>query len=87
VPAAATRPGGWGAILIYMAIIQRNCREEMLKPRNNRMELIAVISAVDALKEPCKVELFTDSQYIVNAVIWAGFSDWKKKAGNEKSGS
>lgn len=46
---------------------------------NNRMEITAVLEALDALKEPCAVELFTDSQYVCNSVekrwLWA----WQKK--------
>ena len=69
-------PGGWGAILTF------GDREKELKggeapTTNNRMELMAAISALEALKRPCRVELHTDSQYLRNGVMsWLG--TWKR---------
>ena len=56
-------PGGWGAVLTF------GDREKELKggeqlTTNNRMELMAAISALEALKKPCVVDLTTDSQYV-----------------------
>lgn len=58
--------GGWGAVLIYGTIEkQMSGVEEMTT--NNKMELTAVIMGLRALKEPCKVELYSDSAYVINA--------------------
>ncbi len=46
---------------------------------NNRMEIMAVIAALEALKQPCAVELFTDSQYVRNAVEKGWLASWQKK--------
>jgi ribonuclease HI len=53
---------------------------------NNRMELIAVISALEALNEPCMVDLYTDSQYIANAINLGWLESWKKKDWKRKGG-
>ncbi len=69
--------GGWGAILVYGG------REKQLsggeaETTNNRMELSAVIAALSALREPCKVTLTTDSQYVVNAIEKGWLESWRK---------
>ena len=69
--------GGWGAILVYQG------REKELSggdanTTNNRMEMSAVIAALSALKEPCRVKLTTDSQYVVNAIEKGWLESWKK---------
>ena len=71
-------PGGWGAILEY------NGKEKELSggeknTTNNRMELTGVISALRALKEPCQVELYTDSKYVCDAVVQRWVYGWKAK--------
>ncbi|MCC5015869.1 MULTISPECIES: ribonuclease HI [Legionella] len=69
-------PGGWGALLRY------NGREKTLyggetQTTNNRMELTAAIKALEALKRPCEVHLYTDSQYLRQGMMeWLG--QWKK---------
>ena len=75
-------PGGYGVILRW------NGHEKELSggeasTTNNRMELMGVITALEALKKPCSVELYTDSKYVVDAVNlgWAKrwrASGWKK---------
>ncbi|ADQ40833.1 Ribonuclease H [Caldicellulosiruptor acetigenus I77R1B] len=70
-------PGGWCAILIYKGI------KKVLKgferyTTNNRMELKAVVEALKALKEPCKVVIYSDSAYIVNAVNQNWIERWQK---------
>ncbi|HRD47591.1 MAG TPA: ribonuclease HI [Caulobacter sp.] len=70
-------PGGWGAVLL-----SGGHRKEMhggdLATTNNRMELMAAIQALEALKKPCKVELHTDSQYVKNGVTqW--IHGWKAR--------
>ncbi len=71
-------PGGWGAILSY------NGREKELsggerQTTNNRMELTAVISALEAWKEPCAVELYSDSKYVIDALQKGWAMSWRKK--------
>jgi ribonuclease HI len=78
-------PGGWGAILEYA-----NARREMSggerETTNNRMELLAAIEALSALKEPCEVELYTDSQYFSNALNLGWLRDWKKRGWKRRDG-
>ena len=71
-------PGGWGAILRW------NGREKCLSggeamTTNNRMELSAVIFALEALKEPCAVELYSDSKYVIDALDKGWALGWRKK--------
>ena len=71
-------PGGWGAVLSW------NGREKELsggeaQTTNNRMELTAVISALEALKEPCAVELYSDSKYVIDALQKGWALSWRKK--------
>jgi ribonuclease HI len=69
-------PGGWGAILTYGDKCKEISGGEALTT-NNRMELIAAISALDALKKPSRVELHTDSQYVMKGITqW--IHGWKK---------
>lgn len=63
-------PGGWGAVLHYGDREREICGGE-LETTNNRMELMAAIQALEALKRPCRVELHTDSQYVMK-----GISEW-----------
>lgn len=78
-------PGGWAAILIYNGR-RKEISGNDLHTTNNKMELLAVIQALSALKEPCQVTLYTDSQYICNAINlkwlqrWS-YSGWKKADG------
>ena len=70
-------PGGWGAVLRF------GSREKELfggetNTTNNRMELTAVIEALLALKEPCKVTLTTDSKYVCDAVLKGWVYSWQK---------
>ncbi len=65
-------PGGWGAILTSGDKEREICGGE-LATTNNRMELMAAIAALEALKRPCKVELHTDSQYLRN-----GITEWMR---------
>ena len=70
-------PGGWGAILISGAHEREICGGEPATT-NNRMELMAAIQALEALKRPCKVELHTDSQYVRKGITeWIG--GWKAR--------
>ncbi len=71
-------PGGYGAILRYNGHIKELSGGDSATT-NNRMELTAVIKALEALKEPCKVTLTTDSQYVVNSVEKKWLYNWEKK--------
>jgi ribonuclease HI len=69
-------PGGWGAILRW-AGHEREINGGELHTTNNRMELMAAISALEALKRPCSVDLHTDSQYLRQGITgW--IEGWKK---------
>ena len=71
-------PGGWGAILEYQG------REKELSggessTTNNRMELTAVIEGLSALKEPCIVELYSDSKYVIDSLEKGWAKGWQKR--------
>ncbi len=69
-------PGGWGAILTFNGVEKEFCGGEALTT-NNRMELMAAISALEALTRPCAVDLHTDSQYVRQGVTgWV--HNWKR---------
>ena len=70
--------GGWGAVLVYNGVEKEISGAEM-HTTNNRMELTAVIKALQLLKEPCEVELTTDSKYVCDAVNKGWVYGWKKK--------
>ena len=76
-------PGGWGAVLIY-----KSHRKEIsgadAQTTNNRMELTAVIKALECLKEKCKIELFTDSKYVCDSIKKGWAESWRNNNG-EKS--
>lgn len=71
-------PGGWGAILEYGGT-EKELSGGEAQTTNNRMELTAVIEALKALKEPCRVELYSDSKYFIDAVDKGWVYGWKKK--------
>ena len=70
-------PGGWAAILKY-GPHAKEISGGMSHTTNNRMELFAVISALGALKEPCRVRVHSDSTYVVNAFNKDWISGWQK---------
>lgn len=69
--------GGWGAVLMY-GNIQRELSGFEEVTTNNKMELTACIEALKILKEPCNVNLFSDSAYVVNAFNDDWISGWIK---------
>ncbi len=71
-------PGGWGAILKYGGAEKELSGGEP-ETTNNRMELLAVISALKALKEPCAVELWSDSRYVVDALEKGWAKGWRAR--------
>lgn len=69
--------GGWGALLRAKGKERELCGGE-LETTNNRMELLAAISALEALKRPCKVRLHTDSKYVQQGIsVW--IHGWKQR--------
>ena len=71
-------PGGWGAILMYSTFKKELSGGEG-HTTNNRMELTGVITALEALKEPCVVELYSDSKYVIDALQKGWAKSWKAK--------
>ena len=78
-------PGGYGVILMYGDRKKELSGGEAMTT-NNRMELMGVITGLEALKEPCRVTLYTDSSYVVNAVNQGWLYGWKKKNWKKKGG-
>lgn len=70
-------PGGWGAVLKYGGTIKELSGAEIMTT-NNRMELMAAIMALEALKRPCEASLTTDSKYVMDGITKWIFG-WKKK--------
>ncbi|MDD7254891.1 ribonuclease HI [Bullifex porci] len=70
-------PGGWGAILKYGEVEKELSGGEELTT-NNRMELTAAIKALSALKEPCIVDLYSDSKYLIDSFDKGWVYSWQK---------
>lgn len=70
-------PGGWGAVLKFGGKSKEICGGEA-ETTNNRMELLAAIHGLNALKEQCEVDLFTDSVYVKDGITKWIFG-WKKR--------
>ena len=71
-------PGGWGVILEYMGHEKELSGGEK-NTTNNRMELTAVIRGLEHLKEPCIVELYSDSKYVIDGLQKGWAEGWKKR--------
>ena len=69
-------PGGYGAILIYNGIEKEISGGEK-NTTNNKMEMLAVIKGLEMLKEPCEVEVYSDSAYVVNSIQMGWINSWK----------
>ena len=69
--------GGYGAILVYGKYEREICGGEA-ETTNNRMELMAAIMGLSALKEPCKVKLYSDSKYLVDAYNQGWVYSWRE---------
>ncbi len=78
-------PGGWGAILIY-----GKYKKEMSggdkNTTNNKMELTAAIEGLSALTEPCEVELYSDSKYLIDGMVKGWARSWKSKGWKKSDG-
>jgi ribonuclease HI len=77
-------PGGWGVLMGYGEHERELCGGET-HTTNNRMELLAAIEALNALKFPCQVTLFTDSTYVKQG-IQSWIKGWKRKGWRSASG-
>ena len=71
-------PGGWGCILAYNGV-QKELSGGEAETTNNRMELTAVIKGLEALKESCIVELYSDSKYVIDALQKGWAVSWQQK--------
>lgn len=69
-------PGGWGAVLLYKTQRKEISGGEK-ETTNNRMELLAAIAALEVLLEPCEVELYSDSAYLINAFLKNWLTKWQ----------
>jgi len=70
-------PGGWGAILVH-GKVEKEISGGENPSTNNRMEMMAAISALELLKNSCRVDLYTDSQYVMKGITeWV--PGWKKR--------
>ena len=69
--------GGYCAILIYKGV-EKVVKGSEKDTTNNRMELLAVIKGLEALKEPCQVDLYSDSQYVVDAFNKGWIETWQQ---------
>lgn len=70
-------PGGWAAILVYKNT-EHIINGAEVSTTNNRMELTAAIRALSALKEPCEVDLYTDSSYVVDSINQGWAQGWRR---------
>lgn len=77
--------GGWGAVLIYNGKIKEMSGGDP-STTNNKMELSAAIESLSALKEPCEVDLYSDSKYLTDAVNKGWVYSWKKKGWKKSDG-
>ena len=76
-------PGGFGSILRFVdkdgKVYQKELSEGFDKTTNNRMELLAVIKALEALNHPCHIDLYSDSKYVIDAFNQNWIENWQKK--------
>ena len=70
--------GGWGAILVFGGVEKELSGGERMTT-NNRMELMAAIKAMEALKEPCEITLTSDSKYLTDAINKGWLESWKAR--------
>lgn len=71
-------PGGWGAILKY-GEMEKELSGFDPHTTNNKMELLSVITALKTLKEPCEVDLYSDSKYVVDGITKGWAKSWREK--------
>lgn len=78
-------PGGWAAVLIYNGH-EKEIFGGDIETTNNRMELSAVIEALSILKEPCNVNLYSDSKYVCNSLNLGWAKSWKANGWQRATG-
>ncbi len=78
-------PGGWG-FLLRKGDFEREGFGGEPHTTNNRMEILAVIRGLEALKRPCRVNLFSDSRYVVQAIADRWIEGWKKRGWRRRDG-
>ena len=71
-------PGGYGTLLIYQGH-KKKLSGGFAKTTNNRMEILAALTGIESLKEPCKITLFSDSKYVIDTMDKGWIHGWKKK--------
>ncbi len=78
--AAAPNPGpaGYGVVLMY-GTVRKELSAGFRLSTNNRMELLAVVAGLEALREPCDVTIYTDSKYVSRAVTDRWLENWQRK--------
>lgn len=69
--------GGWAAVMLFGGVKKEISGHEA-ETTNNRMELLAAIKGLQAIKKPCKIELYSDSAYLVNAINQGWILSWQK---------
>ncbi len=69
-------PGGWGCILQY-GNIKKEISGGQAKTTNQRMEMQAALEGLSALKEPCRVDIFSDSAYLINGFLKGWLKKWE----------
>ena len=79
-------PGGWGAVLIYKDT-KKEISGASKNTTNNIMELSAVIEALKLVKRPCKIQIYSDSAYVVNGFLQGWIYNWMKKGWKTSDGS
>lgn len=77
-------PGGWGVVLVYGRVEKELSGGEELTT-NNRMELLAAINGLSALREPCEVTLYSDSKYLVDAINLGWAASWRERGWRRSS--
>jgi ribonuclease HI len=77
-------PGGWAALLLFGKHEKELCGSDP-RTTNNRMELTAAVQALNALSEPCHVDLYTESEYLRRGITeW--LPDWRRRGWKRKTG-
>lgn len=71
-------PGGYGIVLLY-GKARKEIADGFRLTTNNRMEIYAAIKGLELLKEPCQVTVYSDSQYLVNAMMQGWVTNWRRK--------
>ena len=75
-------PGGWGAILRFRTaqkVYEKELSGGEANTTNNRMEMTALLEALRQLKEPCAIDLYSDSQYVINGLEKGWAKGWRAR--------